>query len=217
VVPVVVVPVTRRVPSRGVLHRLGRILLGVLQFGSLALATALVCAHFLLGLSLHPVLSDSMQPAFSAGDYLVTVQQDALTLAPGQIPLLTFEDGTTRAHRILQTSPERGTVRLLTRGDANPTADAWTSVDAETPVPVVITTLPAVPTTVSAVVRALQANPLPTAIAIGIGGLGLTAWAIRRQYLRLRDCQCDECCDRRENDLRNHHLTQDDSQTQEIR
>jgi len=201
-----------RQPVRQPVRQLGRVLLVVLQFGSLAMATLLVSAHFLIGLSLHGVLSDSMKPAFAAGDYLVTVDEDALSLSSGQVPLLTFEDGTTRAHRIVQTSPERGTVRLLTRGDANATTDDWTSVDAETPVPVVVATLPAATAVVPQLVRVLQANPLPAAIGIGLLGLGLTGWAIRQQYVRLRDCQCDDCVSHRETDL-----SSTDSQTQEIR
>lgn len=211
----VVVPAPRRTsPGHPALRRFGRVLLTIAQFTMLAVATTLVCAHFLVGLSLHAVLSNSMQPSFSAGDYLVTVERDALSLHAGQIPLLTFEDGTTRAHRILQVSPERGTVRVLTQGDANATADLWTAVDAEAPVPVVLTTLPAVPGVVTSFVGVLHANPLPTAIVIALGGLGLTGWAIRRQVVRLRDCECDECVAHREN----HELTAaPTSQTQEIR
>lgn len=216
----VVVPVSRRTSSsrrpllrNPALRRVGRVVLTVAQFATLTVATTLVCAHFLVGLSLHAVLSNSMQPSFSAGDYLVTVERDALSLQAGQVPLLSFEDGTTRAHRILQTMPERGTVRVLTRGDANATADLWTAVDAEAPVPVVLTALPAVPSFITSFVGVLHANPLPTAVVIALGGLGLTGWAIRRQYVRLRDCQCDECLAHRST----HELTAATSRTQEIR
>lgn len=192
----VVVPVAPRASARRTLRPVGRALLTTVQVGLLLLATTLVCAHLVTGLALHAVLSNSMQPSFSAGDHVVTVDRDALTLRAGQVPLLTFADGTTRAHRIVQVLPERGTVRVLTRGDANTATDLWTSIDAEAPVPVVVATAPAVPGPVTAAVGALHANPLPAALAIGLGGLGLTAWAVRRQYVRLRDCTCERCRDR---------------------
>lgn len=220
----VVVPAPRRTSPddallrRPLLRRVGRALLAAVQFAVLAVATALVCAHFLVGLSLHAVLSNSMQPTFSAGDYLVTVDQDALSLQAGQVPLVTFENGVTRAHRILQVMPERGTVRILTQGDANPTADLWTAVDAEAPVPVVVTTLSAVPSWITSFFGVLHANPLSAAVAIALGGLALTGWAIRRQVVRLRDCLCDECVAHRETTRDDHDLTAGPaSQTQEIR
>ncbi|MEW9264299.1 S24/S26 family peptidase [Kineococcus endophyticus] len=192
----VVVPVAPRASARRTLRPVGRALLTTVQVGLLLFATTLVCAHLVTGLTLHAVLSDSMKPSFAAGDHLVTVERDALSLRAGQVPLLTFADGTTRAHRILQVLPERGIVRVLTRGDANTATDLWTSIDAEAPVPVVLATAPAVPAPVTAAVAALHANPLPAALAIGLGGLGLTAWAVRRQYVRLRDCTCERCRDR---------------------
>jgi signal peptidase I len=195
---VVVVPLTRR-PSSGVLQPLGRVLVGTVQYGLLALATGLVAAHLLLGLSLHGVLSNSMEPTFSAGDYVLVLDQDPTTLRTGQVPLLSFEEGVTRAHRIVQVSEERGTVRVLTRGDANAAPDPWSDLDAETPVPVVVASIPAAPAAFEAL-RFVHTNALPAAVVIGLGGLGLTAWAIRRQYVRLRDCECDDCAGRRHAD-----------------
>ncbi|MEW1956661.1 hypothetical protein [Kineococcus sp. NPDC059986] len=194
----VVVPVVPRASARRTLQPLGRALLSTVQVGLLVLATALVCVHLVTGLTLHAVLSNSMQPSFSAGDHVVTVDRDALSLRAGQVPLLSFADGTTRAHRIVQVLPERGTVRVLTRGDANATPDMWTAVDAEAPVPVVIGTTPPVPPAVTAGVRSLHANPFPAALVVALAGVGLTAWAVRRQVVRLRDCSCDHCRERQD-------------------
>lgn len=212
----VVVPVVPRAAAARALRPVGRALLTSVQVGLLALATTLVCAHLLTGLALHAVLSDSMKPSFAAGDHLVTVDRDALSLRAGQVPLLTFADGTTRAHRIVQVLPERGTVRVLTRGDANAATDLWTSIDAEAPVPVVVATAPAVPGAVTAAVGALHANPLPAALVIGLGGLGLTAWAVHRQYVRLRDCTCERCRDQHPHQQPDQHLAQT-LNTEEIR
>lgn len=211
----VVVPAPRRTsPGLHVLRRTGQVLLGVVQFAGLSVATTVVCAHFLTGLAVHAVLSDSMQPAFSAGDNVVTVDRPATSLQPGQVPLLTFQDGMTRAHRVLQVMPERGTVRVLTRGDANPTADLWTVVDAGARVPVVVGTLPPVPSVIPSFVGVLRADPLPAVAVLVLGGLGLTGWAVRRQVVRLRDCLCDECVAQRET---RDHTAAPISQTQEIR
>ena len=103
-----------------------------------------------------------MEPTFSAGDYVLVLDQDPTTLRTGQVPLLSFEEGVTRAHRIVQVSEERGTVRVLTGGDANAAPDPWSDLDVETPVPVVVASIPAAPAAFEAL-RFVHTNALPAA------------------------------------------------------
>lgn len=191
------VPVPQRQRPARRAPRAVRALLGAGQLTLLLAAVGVVCAHFTIGLGLQTVLSDSMRPTFAAGDHLVVVDRSPGSLQVGDIPVLTFSDGDLRAHRIVAVEQGRGVVRLQTRGDANSSADSWTDVDSERAVPVAVTALPALPSVITSALRGIHLNPVPSAVLLGLGGLGITCWAMRRQYLLMRSCTCQECTDRR--------------------
>lgn len=190
-VPVPVPPRPSRVPS--VVNAVA----GTFQVLVLLAALAVVCAHFAVGLGLQRVLSDSMRPTFAAGNHLVVVDRAPADLRVGDVPVLMFSDGSTRAHRIVDLHRTGGSVSVLTRGDANTVDDSWTDVADGRLVPVAVATLPAAPGAVSTGLRRVQQDPLPAALLLGLGAIALTGWTMRRQYLLMRSCTCPECLERR--------------------
>lgn len=172
-----------------------RALAGVLQLLVLLGAVGVVVAHVTTGLGLQRVLSDSMRPAFAAGDHLVVVDRAPDDLRVGDVPVLSFADGTRRAHRVVAVEHDGAGLRVLTRGDANDADDSWTRIGTGRPVPVTVGHLPPAPGPVAAVLARVQADPLPAALLLGLGGLGLTCWTLRRQYLLVRSCTCSTCLD----------------------
>jgi signal peptidase len=93
----------------------------------------------LFGLHLGPVLSNSMQPAFSAGDLVVTRAAPIDSLVAGQV-IVFVPPGHDQpvAHRVVSIA---GTT-VTTRGDANPVDDPWQVQLSGTNVERVIATVP---------------------------------------------------------------------------
>lgn len=104
----------------------GTVLLGALLAVLLALAAATAVVPRLLGAVPLAVLSDSMRPAFAAGDLVVARPVDPEQLRPGDV--VTFrprsDDPALVTHRVLSVDRGPGGVTgLVTRGDANAAAD----------------------------------------------------------------------------------------------
>ena len=98
------------------------ILFGVVTFLALFLPVVL---HSALGISLSPVLSNSMKPGMSAGDLLVTKETPAGSLKVGDIVIL--RNGVSYdlfSHRIISIKLVGQEMDIVTKGDANPVADA---------------------------------------------------------------------------------------------
>lgn len=186
-------PTGPRDRPRRVLRTLG----GAVQLLVLLAAVGVVLAQVSLGVGVQRVLSDSMRPAFAAGDHLVVVERPAEALRVGDVPVLTFSDGDLRAHRVVAVEREGAALRLLTRGDANTTDDSWTEVRTDGGVPVVVGHLPALPAAVRTAAARVQADPVPYALLLGLGGVALTVSAMRRQLRLMRSCTCPRCLDRR--------------------
>lgn len=109
------------------------------------------------------VLSDSMRPAFSAGDVIVTRAGVAGDLAEGDVVVLADpEDGTARAHRVIRLAVDGGAIEVVTKGDANPAPDGPLMLPADQPVRIVIARIP----TLGRVVGILQR---PSALIVGAG------------------------------------------------
>lgn len=97
----------------------------------------------LLGVTASSVLSDSMRPAFAAGDLVITRPIPAADLEVGQVAVLADPSrGIVRAHRIVELSPGPSMVTIVTRGDANPTADPSVSITSDAEVPIVLASAP---------------------------------------------------------------------------
>lgn len=78
-----------------------------------------------VGLGISPVLSGSMAPFAEPGDIFITVERAAAQLAVGDIVTLQVADSNALyAHRIIEVTEQQGGIRrIVTKGDANPTAE----------------------------------------------------------------------------------------------
>ncbi|MFN6315645.1 MAG: signal peptidase I [Rhodoluna sp.] len=107
--------------SRKIITRVGVIASSI--FASVLVAGPLAL-HYLLGMSISPVLSSSMAPYVEPGDLLISMPALASTLSVGDIITLRDSDSNTVfAHRIVQLQDQGETIRLTTKGDANPVAE----------------------------------------------------------------------------------------------
>jgi signal peptidase len=98
------------------------ILFGVMTFLALFLPVVL---HSALGIAFSPVLSNSMKPGMGAGDLLITKEVPASTLKVGDIVIL--RNGVSYdlfSHRIASIKLVGQEMQIVTKGDANPVADA---------------------------------------------------------------------------------------------
>jgi len=173
-------------------RRTRRLALAAVQAVVVVVVLALLAGRLVLGLALHPVLSDSMRPAFGAGDRLVVVDHDGTDLRAGDVPLLRLPDGTTRAHRVVQVVRDGGgTVQVLTRGDANAAADTWVDLRPGARVPVVLAVLPDLPGPAGADLRLPSAREV-AAVLLALLGTTVTALLVRRQ-LRRAAGPCPRC------------------------
>lgn len=103
-----------------------------------AMPTALQ-SYFGVGIS--PVLSGSMRPFAQPGDAFITVKRPVSQLSVGDIATLQLADSSALyAHRIIEIREVSGGVkRIVTKGDANPTAEVDPFIaSAQTMVPVTL-------------------------------------------------------------------------------
>jgi signal peptidase I len=163
--------------------------LGVLGSSlGLFVAAGLLVAHFSLGLAVHTVLSNSMTPAFEAGDRVVTLDTDPQRLHRGDVVLVMTPDMPAPiAHRVRDIKMIADAVSVQTQGDANADPDRWTNLLPGAQVPLVMTVLPAalpgVPSTWGIGIKVLL---------IGLLGLGVTLLMVLPQW-RGRSCDCTDC------------------------
>lgn len=90
----------------------------------ITLVAAPTILHTYYGFGISPVLSGSMRPSIQPGDALITVERLATTLKVGDI--VTLHSVKTKdfyAHRITDLRPLNGQVRIVTKGDANPSPE----------------------------------------------------------------------------------------------
>ncbi len=91
---------------------------------SLLIISGPLALHFLIGLSLSPILTSSMAPYAQPGDLLISLPTKASTLNIGDvISLHNTDTGSYYAHRIIEVREQGEYLRLITKGDANPTAE----------------------------------------------------------------------------------------------
>ncbi|MEI7541125.1 MAG: signal peptidase I [Actinomycetes bacterium] len=80
--------------------------------------------HNFYGYGISPVLSGSMRPLAQPGDAFITVDRPASELKVGNIVTLhTADSQSLYAHRIIDIREISGSIRIITKGDANPTAE----------------------------------------------------------------------------------------------
>ncbi len=91
---------------------------------ALVVATPTVLQSY-FGFGISPVLSGSMSPFAEAGDAFITVERPVSQLSVGNIVTLHIADSEAfYAHRIIEIREQSGGIkRIVTKGDANPTAE----------------------------------------------------------------------------------------------
>jgi signal peptidase I len=100
----------------------------VTKYLSVGLTISLIAAPSILnaklGIGVSPILSGSMRPYATPGDAFITRDLPASTLKVGDIIAVHSKvSGTAYAHRITQISAQSGLLRIVTKGDANPTSE----------------------------------------------------------------------------------------------
>lgn len=91
-------------------------------------ATALVGVR-LVGIAPYAVLSGSMEPTYHTGSVVYVRKADCTELKPGDPITFMLDENTVATHRITEVLPDAddpGTVRFVTKGDANEFEDAGT-------------------------------------------------------------------------------------------
>lgn len=89
---------------------------------SLAVAPAILTSEFGYGFS--PILTGSMEPAANPGDVFLTRLTPASTLRVGDIIAVNNQTtGVYYSHRIAEIRDFNGALRIITKGDANESAD----------------------------------------------------------------------------------------------
>jgi len=125
------------------------IALFTLFFTALLLAPSIATAGFGIGFS--PVLSQSMRPAFNAGDLQITKMATIKNVSIGDVILVRDEESfTTFSHRIATKEYSAGFYYFTLKGDNNPTVDrAKVTVPAGVTIPKVIGRIPKIGTYVN--------------------------------------------------------------------
>lgn len=104
----------------------------------ICLVAAPTILHNNYGYGISPILSGSMRPYAQPGDAFITIERPASLLKVGDI--VTLHSATSMdlyAHRIVNIRPFNGQIRIVTKGDANPTTEAdpyLVSTDSKVPV-----------------------------------------------------------------------------------
>lgn len=89
---------------------------------AIAIAPAILTSKYGYGFS--PILTGSMQPAASPGDVYLTRLTPAASLKVGDVIAINNQvTGTYYSHRISEIRDMNGTLRIITKGDANESVD----------------------------------------------------------------------------------------------
>ena len=89
---------------------------------SFALAPTILHNYF--GYKISPILSGSMSPFAEPGDLFITIDRPASVLKVGDIVTLYSENSMKLyAHRIVDVRQFNGQIKIVTKGDANPSED----------------------------------------------------------------------------------------------
>lgn len=106
----------------------------------ISFAVAPTILHNYFGYKISPILSGSMSPFAEPGDLFITIDRPASVLKVGDIVTLYSENSMKLyAHRIVDVRQFNGQIKVVTKGDANPSEDSDPYlVSPETKVPVTL-------------------------------------------------------------------------------
>jgi signal peptidase I len=108
-----------------------------------AVCTVVAVAVFAFHLSVRPVLTGSMRPAYGPGALLITEPVPVKDLHKGMIVLFVPPgEHAEFAHRITSVGGASSAPVITTKGDANKAPDPWHAQLTSTSVPEVVTTVP---------------------------------------------------------------------------
>jgi translin len=168
-------PPTHHRRFRKVWRALGLVVLALIGAAMMAAAVATLAFH----LSIRPVLSASMEPTYGPGWAIITRPVPTASLKVGDIIVFTPPGQNVEyAHRIVSLTGPPAHPVIMTKGDNNPTPDAWHARLASDTTPEVIAEVPFVG-------RVLNALGDGVSRAAVIGALGLIVcvvgmvWIIR--------------------------------------
>lgn len=138
------------------------------------------------GLGVTTVLTGSMRPAIDPGDLIVTKTSDAAAIRVGDVIVIDAE-GSTVAHRVVETRPVSGLNRLTTQGDANAQIDTDpVMVSSSHQVPRVIFRVPEVGSPLAFLASA-DAQRMAVTLLVGANLMALTLFAMRRRSVDAHD------------------------------
>ncbi len=104
-------------------------------------APALITAYF--GITIHTVMSGSMQPTMNPGDELIADVIPANHVQVGDVILyLNTDDWDMTAHRVVKKTQDGQGIKLVMQGDANPTPDPEVAYSGLQPIRQVVYTIP---------------------------------------------------------------------------
>lgn len=140
-----------------------------LFFAALLLAPSIATAGFGIGFS--PVLSESMVPAFRAGDLQITKSALVKDVSVGDVILVRNEESfATFSHRIALKEFSNGIYSFTLKGDSNPTVDqAKVLVPTGVTIPKVVGRIPKVGTYVNSMSRSTAKRTLIGFLIVLIG------------------------------------------------
>jgi signal peptidase len=173
---------TARVEA-GSRDRLGRWLrVGDRAAGGVCVLALILMAALLLGIAFgyRPLVdhSDSMRPAISAGDLLLTHAEPASSIRRGEI--VSFKDpalaGKLVTHRVVSVHRVGSRLDFVTKGDANPAPESW-SVARDASIGVLWFRVPAIGRTV-----AWMADPVLRSAILAVAALLLCIALLRRVW-----------------------------------
>ena len=142
---------------------LGLGLLAIIGASMVAVAVGTLAFH----LSIRPVLSASMEPTYGPGWAIITRPVPTVTLKVGDIIVFTPPGQTSQyAHRIASLTGPAAHPIITTKGDNNPTPDAWHARLASDTTPEVVAEVPFVGRLLNAL-----GNGINRAIVIAAAGL----------------------------------------------
>ena len=113
---------------RGVLHRLWRIVTGLLLIATALASVAAMVTVMSQHLGFAPVLSPSMEPAFHPGDLVITKPEPVKDVKIGQVIALPVPSAPSQryVHRVISVTTKDGKPLVRTKGDANPAPEPFT-------------------------------------------------------------------------------------------
>ena len=134
-------PPARHRPFGNLWRALGFVIFAIVGTAMVAVAVATLALH----LSIRPVLSPSMEPTYGPGWAIITRPVSTSTLKVGDIIVFTPPGQSVQyAHRIISLTGPADHPVVMTKGDNNPTPDAWHARLASDTTPEVIAEVPLV-------------------------------------------------------------------------